>query len=537
MKKILLILTLVIWSVWILSAMPPHPDNFKDSENHRMLPRLVDRLSSDFQKGLNRSANSFPLTGDTKVLVLLVGFSDESLDSTSNSDFYDGLFTDGPNGNGMSWRRYYLDMSNNLLNLQFDVYDIGDIAYGDYQYYGQNIDNNGDGVFEDAHPGELVARAVAQGNDSAGQDINYAQYDNDGDGYVDAVIVIHQGQGEEFDVSIADNIWSHRWGLSSANQLNNNGDGWDDFADVTSFNNGILEYDGVRINDYAIQPEYLENAGDSTIGVFVHEFGHILGLPDLYDYSYESDGIGDWGLMSFGAWGGDNGDMPTPLSAWSRMQLGWLTAETANPAKIPVYAGFPSNTALFILFILSSISVLSIYIQKLRKKPVRKMFFIQIITVSLILFSTCGDKGSKIIKTLADVETSYEAVAIDIGAGEYILAENKVQTQGTWSSSLPGSGLVLYHIDKNLISSRGFGFNDYSLAGAQLGVKVIEADGMGNLLDPDDSDAGSVSDPFYEDNVNSLSGYINNAGVETTFEISDIGSIASTINFSLFFFD
>lgn len=72
-----------------------------------------------------------------------------------------------------------------------------------------------------------------------------------------------------------------------------------------------------------------------AVGSMAHEFGHALGLPDLFDRSYLSDategpahdsaGIGNWGLMGWGAsgWSGDDG--PTPMSAWSRMQLGWLT--------------------------------------------------------------------------------------------------------------------------------------------------------------------------------------------------------------------
>src|SRR5256712_3836672 len=65
---------------------------------------------------------------------------------------------------------------------------------------------------------------------------------------------------------------------------------------------------------------------DSPLGVSVHEFGHDLGLPDLYDTDYSSDGAGIWDVMSEGAWNGaPRGSSPPMFSAWSKIRLGWLT--------------------------------------------------------------------------------------------------------------------------------------------------------------------------------------------------------------------
>ncbi|MCC6684115.1 MAG: immune inhibitor A, partial [Bacteroidia bacterium] len=73
---------------------------------------------------------------------------------------------------------------------------------------------------------------------------------------------------------------------------------------------------------YCVTHETRSTVNMVGIGVFVHEFGHILGLPDLYDVSYVSEGIGNWGVMGGGCW--LNGEKtPCHFDAWSKMQLGW----------------------------------------------------------------------------------------------------------------------------------------------------------------------------------------------------------------------
>ncbi len=109
-------------------------------------------------------------------------------------------------------------------------------------------------------------------------------------------------------------------------------------------NNTIPDHPtGVWVYDYTVQPE---NGG---LGVFAHEFGHDLGLPDLYDTSGNTGGAENntafWTLMSSGANIGDGGpdgigDAPTDMGAWERIQLGWL-----EPQKARVRSTRPSSTA------------------------------------------------------------------------------------------------------------------------------------------------------------------------------------------------
>jgi len=544
MKKIIILSILVFISVGMLSAMPPHPDLLDEYKRTGTLPLLEQRIAESARIGKDKSSQSFPRTGDQKVLVLMINFSDLDFDDGvgnpdfdgSTSTFYDGLFMNGPDDNGLSWRKYYQDMSNNQLNLDFDVYDVTAqvLNLNTLSYYGSNTSPNSD----DAHPGQLVAQAIAAGN-LAPSSIDYSDYDNDNDGYVDAVIVIHTGAGEETNAGTTNSIWSHRWTLSSSNYFNNGDSGYNSFA-VDTNNDGVLEYDSVLIDDYAIQPEYVGTPGDSTIGVFVHEFGHVLGLPDLYDTGSVSDGIGSWGVMAGGSWAGPNGkgSQPVPLSAWSRNWLGWLDLDTVTPARIIAFAGFPWKNILRNTLILSLLSILILFaLEKLNIMKKRKLFLLPAMLSSLIILSTCGQKGSLVQESLADIETSYTAKAIDLTLNEYIIAENKVVINDTWTEYLPGGGLVLYHIDNNLISSRynSNSINDISLNG-KLGVKVIEADENNRLL-TDDSDYGSYTDPFYTGNVNYLVDYMPNYSDQLAFEMTNVSTLGSVMTFDIFVYE
>ena len=155
------------------------------------------------------------------------------------------------------------------------------------------------------------------------------RYDADGDsnfdeadGYIDTFQSVHAGEGEEAGAPV-DAIWSHSWyAFYGANGPD--GTGPDD--------NG---WGGIRVGDsdywvgkYTVQPE---NGG---VGVFTHEYGHDLGLPDLYDTSGGENGTGFWTLMSSGSWMGDGtvdiGSKSSHMGAWEKFQLGWLNYEVAQ---------------------------------------------------------------------------------------------------------------------------------------------------------------------------------------------------------------
>ena len=166
-------------------------------------------------------------------------------------------------------------------------------------------------------------------------------YDNDGnfdepDGYIDHFQAVHSGMGEEVGGGAlgADAIWSHRW----YNQSTRIGTGGPTVNGVPNPNGGgRVGKSNYWVGDYTVEPE---NGG---VGVFAHEFGHDLGLPDLYDTSGNSGGAenstGFWTLMSSGSYGNSGkpadgiGTRPIHMGAWEKLQLGWLNYETVSYKK------------------------------------------------------------------------------------------------------------------------------------------------------------------------------------------------------------
>jgi immune inhibitor A len=190
--------------------------------------------------------------------------------------------------------------------------------------------------------GQLDAgKTVTQVADYLKQFDVWDRYDLDGDGnfdeadgFIDHFQIVHAGgdQAAGDPHQGTDAIWSHRWyaqvhaggpgGLPGVNAGRGGAS-----SGIAIPNNPT----GVWVGDYTIQPE---NGG---LGVFVHEYAHDLGLPDLYDTSGNTGGAENstafWTLMSSGANIGDGGpngigDHPTDLGVWEKLQLGWLGCDT-----------------------------------------------------------------------------------------------------------------------------------------------------------------------------------------------------------------
>jgi M6 family metalloprotease-like protein len=237
-------------------------------------------------------------TTSWRMLAILVQFPDNpaSVSAASFDSFLYGT-------TGKTVRNYYREVSYN----QLDVVTVNlpgstgwRTAPQPYSYY-----VNGDNCLSNNYPRNcprLVEDLVQQVNPL----VNFADYDNNGDGWVDTVMVIHAGPGAEF-TGNPNHIWSHASG---------------------TWNPPLV--DGVRVGPYIMNPEYWLNPGDITRGVFVHEMGHAFGLPDLYDVDGSSSGVGRWSLMGAGAWNGTLGADPAHLDAWSRLYLGYATAVDAT---------------------------------------------------------------------------------------------------------------------------------------------------------------------------------------------------------------
>lgn len=257
-------------------------------------------------------------TGSKKGLVILVNFNDRRMKSVNTRMAFDNQFNlrgyDKNNHSG-SVRDYFYDQSYGKFDLTFDV--VGPVTVSqNMAYYGQN-DNYGDDVL----PGAMVIEACKL----ADAQVNFKDYDWDGDGEVEQVYVIYAGYGEHAGGG-STCIWPHEFSLTEARELN---DG-----------NGPIILDGVKVDTYAASCELEGNRGSTMdgIGTACHEFSHCLGLPDLYDIDYSGGfGMNCWDVMDAGNYNGinRNGESPCGFSAYERNFAGWLEfTELSEPCSI-----------------------------------------------------------------------------------------------------------------------------------------------------------------------------------------------------------
>ncbi len=243
-----------------------------------------------------------PCIGSPRIPVILVQYRDYKFKDNDPNNTFTEFFSQGD----VSAYQYFSDQSNGMFTPQFDVYGPYDLS-GNRRIYGGN-DANGDD--------KGVGLMVAEGCLGLDNNIDFSQYDNNGDGECDVVIVLYAGDGEAS--SYADDceyaVWPCQWSLSSS-----------DYGKE-------LNLDGTIVNKFAVFNEL--NGSDLSridgIGTFCHEFSHCLDLPDFYDtQSGPHFGMGDWSLMDGGSYNND-GYTPIGYSAYEKAFMGWIELEEAG---------------------------------------------------------------------------------------------------------------------------------------------------------------------------------------------------------------
>lgn len=248
-----------------------------------------------------RAISQVPTMGSPRVPIILIEYSDKKM-SNSMADF-EAQYKTGQK----SVLQYFTDQSNGKYTPQYDLYGIYALD-STRTTYGKNVGQLDKGV----------ALMVTHSIEKAGDDIDWSQYDNDGDGQVDVCIVVYAGVGEaQASRTVPWSVWPCQWDLTEAFVYYNDG-----YGPVTR--------NGVTIDKFAVFNE-IEGSNDlgttmDGIGTFCHEFSHCLGLPDFYATNGRYVGMSDWSLMDRGCYNGGRvtGDTPIGYSAYEKAYMGWI---------------------------------------------------------------------------------------------------------------------------------------------------------------------------------------------------------------------
>ena len=410
----------------------------------------VDKIFPQFALDLAK----YPRGGvaHRNLLVVLCDFDADAFgpavhpNAISTPGYFNKLFfSDDPNDGIISLREYYRIESHGRLIVSGRVTSDWLKMPHSYAYY----TNNESGLDFGAYPRsaqKLTEDAMTAAYNSFGQNLSY--FDNDGpdgipssgddDGYIDATIVVHPGHGAEVAASgtEANYLWSHEAGISV----------YQDCPQPSSANClPGMQLGNVRGFLYTMNSEYNWFPGDMANGTYFHEFGHTLGLADLYEWSVCNNpvgsGLGVYSLMGLGNYLPLNpqnaeGTRAGSIDPWSRQFLGF-----EQPTVV-------SGSGHYTL------------------PPL--------------------ERGGGVLKVWKDGQPG----------SEYYLVENRVN-EGP-DQFLPGAGVLIYHVDDTLIDNCR-DCDNVSCAdppAPHYRVSVVQADGLNQLENTTAANYGDPNDFF-----------------------------------------
>ncbi len=306
-------------------------------------PRDIKGSNSgvSIRSGGSNAEGGIPASDVRTIPVILVEYpasSDGKEEAVTFQHSVQEITTGMLNGNkGVT--QYFKDQSNNQYTPQFAVYGPYTLSH-ERSYYGAN-ENDKKG--KDIRPGEMITEACQLAAAAGVKFSTFSTFTEDGKNYVDAVIVIYAGVGEATShEKKPESIWPHKHSLnqsSNCSEFRPNGTG--PFVNnYATFNESKGEEDKLDTGKPSL----------SGIGVFCHEFSHLLGLPDFYstakgsgsspqdfgnvsvllDWSEDNYGMGYWSLMCSGCYNDDQ-DTPVGYSAYEKHFMGWMNYLDAVP--------------------------------------------------------------------------------------------------------------------------------------------------------------------------------------------------------------
>lgn len=346
--------------------------------------RFGDAVRQQGSVALSMGPREEPMVGEFRFPLILGLFADGPAEGTYDRDRIQQEYFDGPNSRHQTVAEFYDEISGGRVDLQGTAF-----PWVQVDLTRDQVTRNQSGLVSHrtGGVGNFIVQIV-EALDEAG--VDWSEFDNTGDGFVDVLTVVQPDYGAECDGSFS-RIWSHRWTIRDATR--------GEFDPGYRTNTPRPDGSGhIYVNDYTIQPVLAcDGQNINEIGVFAHELGHGFGLPDLYGTQWAvHPGAGQWDLMGTGSWGcqGRDPSRPCSMGAWSRAMLGWVDVTEVGPDT---------------------------------------------------------DHGAIV---LPPVETSGEVLRVPAqnGSREYLLLENR-QRIGT-DANLWEPGLLIWHIDPDELDSR-----------------------------------------------------------------------------------
>src|SRR5881392_2210096 len=393
-------------------------------------------------------ASGAAVSGVLRVPALLFKFKDTpAAQLRTTTQYNDVLFAASPTGASAgrpyTYRSYYEQLSNGLFSVQGQTYGYAALDSNEVTYTGvagtctgnPYGNTNCNGLFSD----QAVARMQGGLRAALGKldnQVDWTQYDFDGDGYVDLVAFIHPPVDGACGGATNNHLWSHRFFLTGTPY-------------VTHSKN--VQGVPIKVADYILESGVGGASGCDTtqimpIGTVAHETGHGFSLPDLYDTDGASEGVGEYSLMGSGNY--TSSFSPSRMDVWSLNELGWVIV--APLTSRGTYTFGPATPLVDTTF----------YIPVTGSNPRGEFFLLE--------------NRQRVLSDSAMVRHHCER---------------------WYSPAAPpascGGGLIVWHVDSEQIAQHGFDFDNRVNAGPIHGLEPIQADGFGNL----DADAAMPCGP------------------------------------------
>ena len=309
-----------------LSDVLAHDQGHRSIQETAFITAYRNQMSMDVsrhpipRREESNSNPQVPTLGSPRIPIILVNYTDVKFIDSNPLETFENQF----NEKEYSCLHYFENQSRGKFSPKFEILGPVELSYT-RAFYGGN-DNHG----YDMHLGDMIIEACEGIDDN----VDFSNYDNDGDGLVDVVVVLFAGVGEaQAWRTVPESVWPCQWDMQECYE-------WG-YSPT-----GPFQLDGMTIDKFAVFNELEGSTNSSTnidgVGTFCHEFSHCLGLPDFYHpangFVY---GMSSWDIMDHGCYN-NNSHTPAGYSSYERHYMGWM--DLIDPVENTNYTLAPLNS-------------------------------------------------------------------------------------------------------------------------------------------------------------------------------------------------